>query len=400
MSNKNIVENINKLKLINESNIQKEPLLICSIEINNLNLISDFYGIKMNIKIFEYLKNTIINMYKERECKFYYDTNNRFYIVDYGSDNKKEYEKLIKKIQKEFLKKEVEINGVKICLRTKIGISFSENKDKLKTSKIALYISKEKDLDYYFYEKEDGKREEMNNKIQMISDINKSLKNGGFVPFFQPIVCNKTLKVVKYEVLARMIKEDIIIPPYFFLEVSKISNQYHKITREMVLKSFKEFEFREENFSLNISYLDIKSNGFLKFIIKNIKKYNVGKKLVLELLEDEKIESEEVLNKFIFEVRKEGVKISIDDFGSGYSNFGRLVKLKIDYLKIDSELIKDLEKENNYKIVKGIVEFSKSLNLEVVAEYVENEKIFNIVKELGIHFSQGYYFSKPLQRII
>jgi EAL domain-containing protein (putative c-di-GMP-specific phosphodiesterase class I) len=168
----------------------------------------------------------------------------------------------------------------------------------------------------------------------------------------------------------------------------------------MVLKSFKEFEFREESFSLNISYLDIKSNGFLKFLTKNIKKYNVGKKLVLELLEDEKIENEEVLNKFILEVRKEGVKISIDDFGSGYSNFGRLVKLKIDYLKIDSELIKDLEKENNYKIVKGIVDFSKSLNLEVVAEYVENEKIFNIVKELGINFSQGYYFSKPLQRIV
>lgn len=71
--------------------------------------------------------------------------------------------------------------------------------------------------------------------------------------------------------------------------------------------------------------------------------------------------------------------------------------MNIDYLKIDASLIKHIAtNENSYKVTKTIVDFAKNLNVKTIAEYVENEDIFNITKELGVDFSQGYYFSPPI----
>ena len=97
-------------------------------------------------------------------------------------------------------------------------------------------------------------------------------------------------------------------------------------------------------------------------------------------------------------VKALGCKIAIDDFGTGYSNFEYLVKLKADYIKIDGSLIKDIDKNRISEIVcKNIVNFARDLNMKTIAEFVENESIFNKVKELGIDYSQGYYFDKPLE---
>lgn len=92
-----------------------------------------------------------------------------------------------------------------------------------------------------------------------------------------------------------------------------------------------------------------------------------------------------------------GCKVAIDDFGSGYSNFEHLLKMDIDFLKIDASIIKNIAKdESSYKITKTIIEFAKSLNLKTIAEYVENEEIFKIARSLGVDYSQGYYFSPPI----
>ena len=78
-------------------------------------------------------------------------------------------------------------------------------------------------------------------------------------------------------------------------------------------------------------------------------------------------------------------------------NIEHLLKINIDYLKIDASLIKNIAiNENSYKITKTIIEFAKNLNLKTIAEYVENEEIFNIVKDLGADYSQGYFFSTPI----
>ena len=96
------------------------------------------------------------------------------------------------------------------------------------------------------------------------------------------------------------------------------------------------------------------------------------------------------------QLKAKGVQIAIDDFGTGYSNFERLLEYKPDILKIDWSLIKNiLTNPTNRNIVETIVMFAQKQHMKTVAEFVEDETIFHLVKAMGIDYSQGYAFGKP-----
>jgi EAL domain-containing protein (putative c-di-GMP-specific phosphodiesterase class I) len=96
-----------------------------------------------------------------------------------------------------------------------------------------------------------------------------------------------------------------------------------------------------------------------------------------------------------------GGKIAIDDFGSGYSNFDMLLKLKVDYLKIDGSLIKNLDKDRNSQIiVKTIVEFCRELGIKTIAEFVSSKDLFDECESFGIDYIQGYYIGMPKRELI
>ncbi len=119
-------------------------------------------------------------------------------------------------------------------------------------------------------------------------------------------------------------------------------------------------------------------------------------RIVFELLEDEKVKDFKVVKDFISLVKTFGCKIAIDDFGVGYSNFERLLDYQPDILKIDGSLVKDIEINSfSLSVVKTIIAFAKEQNIQTIAEYVESESIYNILNDIGVDYSQGYYFGKP-----
>ena len=96
-----------------------------------------------------------------------------------------------------------------------------------------------------------------------------------------------------------------------------------------------------------------------------------------------------------------GCKIAIDDFGTGYSNFPHVLKLDVDYIKIDSMLIKDIDRNRHSQIVvRTIVDFCKQLGIETIAEFVHSREVFETIAGLGIDYAQGYYFGEPQEEII
>jgi EAL domain-containing protein (putative c-di-GMP-specific phosphodiesterase class I) len=131
-----------------------------------------------------------------------------------------------------------------------------------------------------------------------------------------------------------------------------------------------------------------------------LERYKIGSRAVFEIVESESIENFEEVEDFIVQVKSYGCKVAIDDFGTGYSNFEYLMKLKADYIKIDGSMIKDIDTSLNAQIVVStIVSFAKKMGIKTIAEFVENESILNKVKELGVDYSQGYYFSQPKRDI-
>ena len=123
---------------------------------------------------------------------------------------------------------------------------------------------------------------------------------------------------------------------------------------------------------------------------------NIAHRLTLEVVEDEGIENFDEIVNFIKDIKKNGVSIAIDDFGSGYSNFEYLVKLNADTVKIDGSLIKNIDKNKEMlEVVKLIVEFAKKIGLKTIAEFVSSKEIADIVDGLDIASSQGFYYAQP-----
>ncbi len=232
--------------------------------------------------------------------------------------------------------------------------------------------------------------------LETIATIKKAIQESAIVSHFQPIVNNKTEEIERYESLVRLIDNGKIIYPGEFLEIAKKGKYYYQITEIVLQNSFKILEKSDLEIAINLSLKDIESNSIRKTINRLLDRYaDYTDKITFELLEDEDVKNFNTVLHFIDHLKSAGVKISIDDFGSGYSNFKRLLRYKPDILKIDGSLIKHLDK-NSYlrSVVKTIVTFAKDQNILTTAEFVENEVIFNIVKELGIDYSQGYFFGK------
>ncbi len=125
-------------------------------------------------------------------------------------------------------------------------------------------------------------------------------------------------------------------------------------------------------------------------------------RITFEILENITIfKNSKKITQQLNELRGMGFKIAIDDFGIENSNFGRLLEINIDFIKLDGIFIKNLKhNKRNRTITKAIVNLAKTLKIETVAEFVEDEEVYEIVKECGIDYAQGYYIGKPEASLI
>lgn len=287
-------------------------------------------------------------------------------------------------------------NNSEVSLGVTIGVSYGREQ-LLMNADIALKLAKKSKKNFLFYDDTMAMAKEYEKNFEWTKRLKKAIEEDKVIPVFQPIVDTKTEKIVKYEALMRMIddKGDLIAPIHF-LELAKKNKLYHQLTKIIIEKTFKRFENLPYLVSINISVEDILNKEIHHFILSKLEASSIGAKIVFEIIESEGIENFDQVLKFIESVKKYGVKISIDDFGTGYSNFEYLMKLKVDYIKIDGSMIKNIDNDQNSQMItKSIVNFAKSMNIKTVAEFVHSKNVFEKVKELEVDFSQGYYFGEP-----
>jgi EAL domain-containing protein (putative c-di-GMP-specific phosphodiesterase class I) len=282
-----------------------------------------------------------------------------------------------------------------------VSIGISDKYPYLENADIALKNAKmsHRENIVYFIPEMDFKNKIMQN-IQKTNILYDALKEDRVALYFQPIV-DKEGKAIKYEVLSRVIHKDGKVESIFsYLEVAKESRLYQKITLKVLEKSYEFLQKNRVNLSLNLSIEDILDDTIQQTIERLFFNKDIASYITFELLESEAIEDYELVEKFIKKVKFQNMQVAIDDFGSGYSNFEHILNLNVDILKIDGSLIKNINNnENAKKVVKTINMFAKECKIATVAEYVANEEILNIVKELDIDLFQGFYFSEPKPNI-
>lgn len=200
-----------------------------------------------------------------------------------------------------------------------------------------------------------------------------------------------------YECLVRLITDDGIILPDEFLAAAKYSGIYKQITAAMIEKSCAAFQNNDYEFSFNLSREDFLSDYLLEFIRKSTAKYHISpERVVFEVLEECSLKTEPRAFEFVNKLKSLGYKIAIDDFGSEYSNLSRLLCFDADYVKIDGAFVKNMANDGNcYTICNAITKLSHSKGSKVIAEYVTDKQVYDLVCGLRIDYSQGFYFNEP-----
>ena len=393
--------NYNGLKFKTEEFISKhnsKRIVLLIIDIDNFTIINRKYGREFGDKLLKDVANRIRKLRQDD-----------FICARVGPDEiailktAKKYKSLaifITKIR-ETLEKPFNIDGHNIDISLNIGVAIypqdAETFSKLyDNAYIALKNAKKdnhKNIEYYNKELE----KDIGKYLEVEKLIKEALRDKLFVFYYQPYFDAKTLKIAGLEALIRIKdkKGYIHFPNEFvdFLENSIYLEQFEKWALNEISKKINELNLP---ISLNISAKTFRNPEFLKQLLKcgkGLKKYiniEITERLFMEDIEKTK-EVIQSLGKY------ETIKISIDDFGTGYSSLLYLTELNVDFLKIDISFVRKLEKDiKTREIVKVIIDIAKVLRMKTVAEGVETETQYKILKDFGVNYIQGYFLEKPI----
>jgi len=389
--------NRNKLKKDLENSSED---LMAIINIDKFSTINDLFGEHNGDKVLIEFADALKEYFSSHEFILYRIEADKFAVIskNFEMDVDSFYD-LCKKFE-EFIEQEpVYIDEHEIDLNITIGIAKSDANNAYKYAQRVVTYARKKFEPILIYNDSFNIQESFEENIKWIKKIKTGVKNGDFKGYFQPIVDTKTKEIYKYEALIRYIEEDgTVVSPYTFLNIAKKAKLYPHIIKIMLDEAFNLIKTKDKRVAVNISFEDIASTVTMKHINKVLKENAQYTNLLeFEILESEEISNFEEVFKFIKTVNEYGCKVGVDDFGAGYSNFNMLVNLNISYVKIDGSLIRSIDKSENQKIiVKTIDEFAKKFGFKTVAEFVSSEEIYEVIKNIGVDFSQGYYFDAPL----
>ncbi|NOQ32393.1 MAG: EAL domain-containing protein [Helicobacteraceae bacterium] len=389
----------NRNKLLEDIRVYKFKQFAL-LNIDNFQKFNDVYGEEFGNKAIlltgNFLKDNVenlnMNVYHVGGDEFVYALKNS---KDEDSTN---FLKQIELLLSKYSKKVFSHKESSFSLIMSSGIDFSAKEKMLAYADMALKNAKKNNLPISIFSEDKKLEETHQDDLKCKNKLIRAFETDGVISYFQPIVpIQDTSLPTKYESLVRIVEENgKIIPPFRFLEVAKQNRVYYKITKRVVINTLSTIKEYKIPCSLNISMKDIENEKTLKWLYIKLDNFDYNNLLTVELLETEEFKDYKLVFDFCTKIRTYGIKIALDDFGSGYANFTHILNLPIDYIKIDSSLISNIDRDHNSKImVETIVGLAKKLKVQTIAEFVSSKEILDVVKEIGVDYSQGYYTGKP-----
>ncbi|MFV0337122.1 MAG: putative bifunctional diguanylate cyclase/phosphodiesterase, partial [Chthoniobacterales bacterium] len=234
--------------------------------------------------------------------------------------------------------------------------------------------------------------------------LGEAIYDRRFEIWFQPIVRLDNANPIFFEVLLRLReKEGNIIEPSAFIPQAERMHLMPELDFYVIEKVSSVLEsYPDVNLSINLSAQALALPDLLRtideiFLAKSIDPSRV----VWEVTETEALTNLEEAARQTRALHDRGFLVALDDFGSGFSSFDYLRKLHIDFLKIDGTIIRNIDRDSaSYAFTKAIHDIGKSMNLQCIAEYVETERVSQVLSEIGVLYGQGFLFSAPKPRLI
>ncbi len=230
--------------------------------------------------------------------------------------------------------------------------------------------------------------------------VQRAIEEKRVVPFFQPILGVEDGRVVAHEVLSRIETEgDRILTAAEFIEHAERMNVVHQMDYLVMERTFA--EMRECGYGgmifLNFSPRALALEEFFERARQLAFRFGIDPaKVVFELTERETVRNITLLEKFVHDLKMEGFKFAVDDFGSGFASFHYLKRFPIDYVKIEGDFIANMVRDNrDYAFVKSMATLAGELGIRTVAELIEDGEILEAVREVGLQLAQGYHLGRP-----
>jgi diguanylate cyclase (GGDEF)-like protein len=398
----------NRKKLLIDIGDTEAPTLFL-INVDDFKEINAIFGYRIGDSVLVFLARIFSNILPDFVQGVYKLAGDEFAVlVDMHSKSvtQEMIEQTARDITKYVQKERYGYAKYEIMLRVSVGIAQAHRvgvRSLFSCADIALRTAKQLRKPFMFYKDAQTTRSKFEENLKWLKILADAIEYDRIVPYYQPIVINTTGEIVKYECLARIAdRGGRIYTPEFFMSIAKKSRLYDKITRAIIRKTFEAFKENKTEFSINMSvedFLDPYTLQYIKFALSEFP--TLRNRVSFEILETESVTDFDMFAEYIADMKSVGCKIAIDDFGAGYSNFDVLLKLQLDYLKIDGVLIEKMDTDTNSRIiVENIVNFSRKMGIETIAEYVHSRKIYDIVRSLGIDYSQGFFLGEPKPAVL
>ena len=379
----------NRRKLVDDL-LETKASCLAVLHIQNYRTILSYYGQESALAL---LQSILTTLKKEQTLTLYRITDNQLAIL--FPQQKQEY---FATLLQQLNATHITYNDVDLHPFVYAGITLVNNDGSdLEKATLALKNALDNKISTpIYYRDEFDKSEAIDANLKWAGRLKEAIAEDRIKPYFQPIYNLKTNKIEKFEALVRIEENGEIVAPHHFLESAEKMGRLHEITLLMIEKVYRvAARYPELTFSINLSFKDLQDARILDYIIKQCLHFKIRpQQIVFELLETEAIDDPQKSLSFFSELKQAGFAIAIDDFGTGHSNFANLSMMKVDFIKIDGQFVKDiLENPNSLAITKSINEFAKVMEAKSIAEFVKDEETLQKVRELGVDYAQGFVIS-------
>ena len=396
--------------------IDAEPILssdhklnyyLISVDLEQFKIVNDLYGYEEGDKVIAYLADVL----QKRLDKESYITrsNADCFVILKKAEQLSEIEEYLKKV---FDKVDVDIaqcdSEYKLVLKagvykiTEDDFLLSSIIDKANMAKKNVEIGHQSSFALY----SEAMRQKSIDEKKMENDMERALESGQFKVYLQPQVDLKTKKIVSAEALVRWIDvEKGIVPPFKFIPLFEKNGFICKVDYFVWEESIKTLAKWRENsqimipISINLSRVDIQKAGMIEATMQLLEKYSIPSKWVkAEVTESVCLENNKIIIEKMELIKKHGLKIAIDDFGSGYSSLHMLKELPIDILKVDKSFLdyKDDMREKDEILIRDVVNLGKHMRMQIIVEGVETLEQSDFLEGIGCDIVQGYYYGRPM----
>lgn len=299
------------------------------------------------------------------------------------------------------------LQGLQVQAAASIGIARhpidAEAPDELlQKAEVAMYQAKATRKSWAWYSAKEDKYSVR--RLTLLGELPRALANDEIVVYYQPKIDLSRGLVVGVEALVRWHHPELgSIAPDEFIELTEVSGLINELTRQVLARSIEQIKTWDSqgihiDVAVNLSVRNFHDAGLAAFIGDVLAKNQVSaSRLMLEITESQVVDDLALAADVLRSLSDLGVRTSIDDFGTGFSSLTHLRRLPIDEIKIDRSFVGQMAtNEHDAVIVRSIVKLGHDLDLEVVAEGVEDEWTLDSLRRLGCDRAQGYYFQRPV----